>query len=74
MFSYVQILGEKHEITKFKQRENDSLYDAGERLKLLLKRCPPHDLSEKSYLQDFTEGLTHSHRMFLDASAGGIMR
>jgi len=44
----------KHEITKFKQGENETLYDAWERFKLLLKRCPTHDLSEKVQLQVFT--------------------
>ena len=53
---------------------NKSLYDAWERFKLMPKRFPAHDLSEKSYLQVFIEGLTHSHRMFSDASAGGSMR
>jgi len=64
----------KREIINFKKGENESLYDAWERFKFLLKRYPTHDLSEQSYLQVFTKGLTHSQKMFLDASIGGIMR
>ncbi|XP_039688640.1 uncharacterized protein [Medicago truncatula] len=64
----------KQEIAGFRQGEGESLYDAWERFNLLLKRCPGHEFSEKQYLQFFTEGLTHSNIMFLDASAGGSLR
>jgi hypothetical protein len=62
------------EISNFKQGENESLYDAWERFKLLLKRCPNHEFTEKQYLQIFTEGVTPNTRMFLDASAGGSLK
>lgn len=62
------------EISIFKQGESESLYDAWERFNLLLKRCPNHELTEKQYLQIFTEGLTYNNRMFLDASAGGSFK
>ena len=64
----------KAEITSFKQGETKSLYDPWERFKFLLKRCPTHDISEKVQMQVFSEGLTHNHKMLLDASAGGSMR
>jgi len=64
----------KHEISNFRQGENESLYDAWERFKLLLKRCPGHEFSNTQYLQIFTEGLSYNNRMFLDASDGGSMR
>jgi len=41
---------------------------------LPLKRFPNHEVTEKQYLQIFTEGLTHNNRMFLDASAGGSLK
>jgi len=62
------------EIKNFKQGDTESLYDAWERFTLILKGCPNHELSEKQYLQIFTEGLTHNIRMFLDASAGGSLK
>jgi len=58
------------EIQNFKQGESESLYDAWEIFNLMLRRCPNHELSEKQYLQIFTEGLIHNIRIFLDASAG----
>ena len=64
----------KMEISNFKQGESESLYDAWERFTLMLKRCLNHELTEKQYLQIFTEGLTHNIRMFLDASAGGSLK
>ena len=54
---------DKMEIQNFKQGESESLYDACERFTLMLKRCPNHELTEKQYLQIFTEGLTHNIRM-----------
>ena len=55
-------------------RDTKFLYDAWERFTLMLKRCPNHELSEKQYLQIFTEGLIHNIRMFLDASTGGSLK
>jgi len=63
----------KMEIQNFKQGESESLYDAWERFTLMLKRCLDHELTEKQYLQIFTEGLTHNIRIFLDASTGGSL-
>jgi len=57
----------KMEISNFKQEESESLYDAWERFTFMLKRCPNHELTEKQYLQIFTEGLKNNIRMFLDA-------
>ena len=64
----------KMEISNFKQGESESLYDAWERFTLMLKRGPNHELTEKQYLQIFTEGLKNNIRMFLDASAGGSLK
>jgi len=64
----------KMEIQNFKQGDTESLYDAWEIFTLMLKRCPNYELSEKQYLQIFTEGLKHNIRMFLDASAGGSLK
>jgi len=64
----------KMEIQNLKQGESEFLYDAWERFTFMLKRCPNHELTEKQYLQIFTEGLTHNIRMFLDASAGGSLK
>ncbi|XP_024630203.1 interaptin-like [Medicago truncatula] len=67
-------LDKKQEIANFRQGEGESLYDDWERFNLLLKRCPGHEFSDKQYLQVFTEGLTQSNKMFLDASAGSSLK
>ena len=64
----------KHETSNFKQGDSESLYDAWERFKLLLKSCPIHYFTEKVQMQIFTEGLRPNQRMLLDASIGGSMR
>jgi hypothetical protein len=47
----------RHEITNFIQEEAESLYDARERFKLSPMRCTFHELSEKTHMQVFFEGL-----------------
>ena len=43
-FPTAKYLARKKEISSFKQQEGEVLYDAWERFKLLLKRCPGHKL------------------------------
>jgi hypothetical protein len=70
-FPTEKYLVRKKEISNFKQQEREVLYDAWERYKLLLKRCPGPKLSEMDIMQAFTTGLKPDTRMLLDASAGG---
>jgi len=65
-------LARKKEISSLKQHEGEVFYDAWERFKLLLKRCPGHKLSEMDIIQVFTTRLKLDTRMLLDASWGGI--
>ena len=67
-------LARKKEISSFKQQEGEILYDARERFKLLLKRCPCHKFSKLDIIQAFIMGLKLDTRMLLDASAGGTMK
>ncbi|MCI33235.1 hypothetical protein A2U01_0054452, partial [Trifolium medium] len=50
------------------QGDAESLYDAWERFKLCLKRCPNHGIDELAQMQHFTQGLRAQTRMLLDAS------
>ena len=63
----------KKEIPSIKQQNEETLYDAWERFKLLLKRCPSHKFTKMDIMQDFTIGLNLQTRMLLDVSAGGTM-
>ncbi|XP_073132930.1 uncharacterized protein [Henckelia pumila] len=58
-------------ITTFSQGEQETLYEAWERYKDLLRRYPHHQLSDGLVVQTFYYGLSHSNRAMLDAAAGG---
>ncbi|KAK2435247.1 hypothetical protein QL285_020322 [Trifolium repens] len=73
-FPIHKFLERRNEITTFEQGEAESLYDAWERFKLCLKKCPNHGLDNTTQMQHFTQGLRPQTRMLLDASAGGSLR
>ncbi|KAH9792490.1 hypothetical protein KPL71_004147 [Citrus sinensis] len=59
----------QNEITSFHQLEDTSLYDAWERFKELLRRCPHHAIPCCIQLETFYNGLNPSTRLMMDASA-----
>ncbi|XP_073152742.1 uncharacterized protein [Henckelia pumila] len=59
------------DITKFTQGEQETLYEAWERYKDILRRCPHHQLPDGLVVQTFYYGLPHSNSTMLDAAAGG---
>ena len=61
----------RNEIASFTQHESESLYEAWERYKELLRRCPHHGLPDWWQLHSFYNGMTHSTRILVDAAAGG---
>ncbi|PNX57313.1 hypothetical protein L195_g050337, partial [Trifolium pratense] len=73
-FPIHKYLERKAEITSFEQGDSETLYDAWERFKLCLKRCPKHGLDNHTQMQHFTQGLRPQTKMFLDASAGGSLK
>ncbi|GAU50532.1 hypothetical protein TSUD_369590 [Trifolium subterraneum] len=73
-FPIHKFLERRNEITTFEQGEAESLYDAWERFKLCLKKCPNHGLDNTTQMQHFTQGLRPQTRMLLDASTGGSLR
>ncbi|GAU31493.1 hypothetical protein TSUD_332680 [Trifolium subterraneum] len=73
-FPIHKFLERRNEITSFEQGEAESLYDAWERFKLCLKKCPNHGLDNTTQMQHFTQGLRPQTRMLLDASTGGSLR
>lgn len=48
----------------FEQQETESLYDSSERLKLLLRRCPSHNINNMEYMQIFIKGLKSQTHVF----------
>jgi len=73
-FPLSKLLKKRAEISGFKHCDTKSLYDACERFRLLLKRCPPHGFDILDQMQIFTHGMNVQTRMLLDASAGGSIR
>ncbi|XP_015944554.1 uncharacterized protein LOC107469689 [Arachis duranensis] len=53
--------------------EGESLYEAWERYKALMRRCPPDMFSDWVKLQNFYEGLNLEARKGLDYSSGGSL-
>jgi len=58
------------EIGTFCQLEDEQLYEAWERYKDLLRRCPQHGYPDWLQIQLFYDGLASSTKSILDATAG----
>ncbi|KAK2450136.1 hypothetical protein QL285_009271 [Trifolium repens] len=72
-FPHVKNAKMRNEITSFRQGEDESLFDAWERYKEMLRQCPHHGILFCIQLETFYNGLTPSSRNMLDASSGGAL-
>ncbi|GJW14503.1 reverse transcriptase domain-containing protein [Tanacetum coccineum] len=61
----------RNEIRKFEQKPHESLFEAWERYKLSIDRCPNHNMLLVTQIDMFYNGLTLSHRDTINAAAGG---
>nr|GEY64238.1 reverse transcriptase domain-containing protein [Tanacetum cinerariifolium] len=61
----------RNEITNFRQRLDESLFEAWERYKLSIDRCPNHNMLPVTQIDTFYNGLTLRHRDTINAAAGG---
>nr|GEZ16531.1 reverse transcriptase domain-containing protein [Tanacetum cinerariifolium] len=61
----------RNEITNFRQRPDESLFEAWERYKLSIDQCPNHNMLPVSQIDTFYNGLTLRHRDTINAAAGG---
>ncbi|XP_061356874.1 uncharacterized protein LOC133301270 [Gastrolobium bilobum] len=64
----------KLEITDFEQKESESLYEAWERFKGLLRKCPQHGIEAWERGRIFFQGMTPSTRTLVNAAAGGSLK
>ncbi|MCH97735.1 hypothetical protein A2U01_0018731, partial [Trifolium medium] len=62
-----------NEFTSFRQGEGESLFDAWERFKEMLRQCPHHGIPDCIQIETFYNGLTSSSRNMLDASSGRVL-
>ncbi|KAL0459163.1 UNVERIFIED_CONTAM: hypothetical protein Slati_0543500 [Sesamum latifolium] len=60
-------------ITSFVQLDRESLYEAWERFKSMLRKCPHHELPVWRQVQIFYNGVTLANRATIDAAAGGTI-
>ncbi|KAF7824539.1 uncharacterized protein G2W53_022683 [Senna tora] len=63
----------RNDITSFVLLDNESLYEAWERFKELLRKCPHHGLPKWLQVQTFYNGLSSEIRTSIDAAAGGAL-
>nr|GEW18414.1 DNA-directed DNA polymerase [Tanacetum cinerariifolium] len=61
----------RNEITKFRQRPDESLFEPWECYKLSIDRCPNHNMLPVTQIDTFYNGLTLRHRDTINAVAGG---
>nr|GEV01861.1 reverse transcriptase domain-containing protein [Tanacetum cinerariifolium] len=60
-----------NEITNFRQHLDESLFEAWERYKLSINRCPNHNMLPVTQIDTFYNGLTLRHHDTINAAAGG---
>nr|GEU52490.1 reverse transcriptase domain-containing protein [Tanacetum cinerariifolium] len=61
----------RNEITNFRQHPDESLFEAWERYKLLIDRCPNHNMLSVTQIDTFYNSLTLRHRETINVAAGG---
>ncbi|GJV34518.1 reverse transcriptase domain-containing protein [Tanacetum coccineum] len=61
----------RNDITNFRQRPDESLFEAWERYKLSIDRCPNHNMLPVTQIDTFYNGLTLRHRDTINAAADG---
>nr|GEZ93990.1 hypothetical protein [Tanacetum cinerariifolium] len=61
----------KNEITNFRQRPDESLFEAWERYKLSIDRCPNNNMLPVTQIDTFYNGLTLRHHDTINVAAGG---
>nr|GFB09609.1 reverse transcriptase domain-containing protein [Tanacetum cinerariifolium] len=70
-FSPSMVTKLKNEITNFRQRLDESLFEAWERYKLSIDRCPNHNMFPVTQIDTFYNGLTLRHRDIINVAVGG---
>ncbi|KAJ8767027.1 hypothetical protein K2173_012538 [Erythroxylum novogranatense] len=63
----------RNQISTFTQKDDETLYEAWERYKELLRLCPHHGLPSWMVLHNFYNGLLQSMRTLIDAAVGGAI-
>nr|GEU73335.1 reverse transcriptase domain-containing protein [Tanacetum cinerariifolium] len=64
----------RNKITNFRQRPDESLFEAWECYKLLIDRCPNHNMLPVTQIDTFYNGLTLRHHDNINAAGGTFMK
>nr|GEX18840.1 reverse transcriptase domain-containing protein [Tanacetum cinerariifolium] len=64
----------RNKITNFRQRLDESLFEAWERYKLSIDRCPNHNMLPVTQIDTFYNGLTLRHCDTINAAGGTFMK
>ena len=67
-------LERREEIIVFKQGEDESLYNALERYKRLLKRCPMHGIDLTTQMDIFYHSINYTSKGIIDAVCCGAFK
>ncbi|XP_070020570.1 uncharacterized protein [Nicotiana sylvestris] len=70
-FSPAKIFKMKQKINNFMQTDSESIYQAWERLKAMLRKCPHHGIQDPGILYIFYHALKPSAKNVIDAASGG---
>ena len=62
------------EIITFKQKDDESLYNAYERYKQLLRRCPMYGIEQMTQMDIFYHAMNYTSKGTVDATFGGAFR
>ena len=61
----------KEEIITFKQKEDESLFNAYEGYKQLLRRCPMHGIEQRTQMDSFYHAMNYTSKGIIDAACCG---
>ena len=67
-------LERRREIIAFKQKEGESLYNAWERYKQLLRRCPMHGIEQMKHMNIFYHAMNYTSKGIIDVACCGAFK
>ena len=73
-FPYALTLDRRREIIIFKEGEDESLYNAWERYKKLLKRCLMHGIDQITQINIFYHAMNNTSKGIIDATCCGAFK
>ena len=67
-------LERREEIISFKQKEDESIYNAWERYKQLLRRCPMHGIKQMTKKDILYHAMNYTSKVIIDAACCGAFK